>query len=209
MPIQIQEKVKPQRDESIRLEITLTQEQFEELKQTKDLLSHVCPDGSWSAVIAHLAQAHNKKKLIGRVQKNKPINVKAKTEIEDRLNSSRESFANKERANHKSFGLDRLSEHRKSLDSTPRPRQNSATAKLRVKRSNIKITTQRVLLAKANNCCEYRDSKTGQKCESRYQLQVDHIIPIALGGSNDPKNFRILCRTHNLLAARRAGVGIP
>ncbi len=51
--------------------------------------------------------------------------------------------------------------------------------------------------------CEYIDSKTGRRCESTYQLEVDHIVPKALGGRNDPTNLRCLCKQHNLLEAEQ------
>jgi 5-methylcytosine-specific restriction endonuclease McrA len=47
---------------------------------------------------------------------------------------------------------------------------------------------------------------TQQKCQSTYQLQVDHRVPIARGGSNEESNLRVLCRTHNLLAAKQWGL---
>ncbi|MBI4678030.1 MAG: HNH endonuclease [Elusimicrobia bacterium] len=43
----------------------------------------------------------------------------------------------------------------------------------------------------------------GRRCEARGMLEFDHIVPWALGGlSDDPDNIRLLCRTHNQLAAR-------
>lgn len=53
--------VKPQRDDSVRLELTLTQEQMDLLIQTKYLLSHKFPDGKWADVITYLAEKHVKK----------------------------------------------------------------------------------------------------------------------------------------------------
>jgi 5-methylcytosine-specific restriction endonuclease McrA len=44
---------------------------------------------------------------------------------------------------------------------------------------------------------------TGKVCGSRYQVQIDHVIPKAFGGSDDPENLRPLCRQHNLLMAER------
>ena len=53
--------------------------------------------------------------------------------------------------------------------------------------------------------CEYKAQ--GKTCGSRYQVQRDHILPKALGGSDAPENLRYLCRQHNLLAAeQRLGV---
>jgi hypothetical protein len=39
-------------------------------------------------------------------------------------------------------------------------------------------------------------------CGSKHKLQFDHIRPIAKGGATSISNLRLLCQTHNLLAAR-------
>ncbi|WP_413613084.1 DUF222 domain-containing protein [Bdellovibrio sp. HCB-110] len=59
-PIQIHESIKPQKDESVRIEFTLSKEQMEALEQAKSLLSHICPEGTWSEVISYLAKAPEK-----------------------------------------------------------------------------------------------------------------------------------------------------
>ncbi|MGZ3713234.1 MAG: HNH endonuclease signature motif containing protein, partial [Bdellovibrionota bacterium] len=51
--------------------------------------------------------------------------------------------------------------------------------------------------------CTFRDEKTGRTCTSTYQLEDDHIIPRAIGGSDEPENFRFLCKQHNLYEAER------
>jgi 5-methylcytosine-specific restriction endonuclease McrA len=72
------------------------------------------------------------------------------------------------------------------------------------------LVTQHVFKTKKKSSlkafCEYSDPVTGKKCDSNYQLQKDHIIPKAKGGSDDLTNFRTLCRTHNLSEARRWGL---
>lgn len=72
------------------------------------------------------------------------------------------------------------------------------------------LVTQHILKSKKKNnikvCCEYIDPVTARKCDSRYQLQKDHIIPKAKGGGDDARNLRTLCRTHNLSEARRWGL---
>ena len=62
----------------------------------------------------------------------------------------------------------------------------------------------RQVLQKHEGECSYRDPKTGVKCTSRYQIQVDHIRPRALGGTDAPENLRALCRQHNLYEAEQA-----
>ena len=49
--------------------------------------------------------------------------------------------------------------------------------------------------------CSYKDPVTKQKCGSRHQLQVDHILPFALGGETCLENLRLLCRAHNFYQA--------
>jgi hypothetical protein len=51
--------------------------------------------------------------------------------------------------------------------------------------------------------CEFVDPLSGRVCGSKYQIEVDHIHPRALGGSDDVSNLRCLCRKHNLLMAER------
>jgi 5-methylcytosine-specific restriction endonuclease McrA len=41
----------------------------------------------------------------------------------------------------------------------------------------------------------------GKRCDSPWDLEIDHIIPYAKGGGNSPDNLRLLCARHNRLAA--------
>ena len=45
---------------------------------------------------------------------------------------------------------------------------------------------------------------SGGVCGSKTRLELDHIVPLARGGSSTPGNIRILCAFHNQLAARQA-----
>jgi len=51
--------------------------------------------------------------------------------------------------------------------------------------------------------CAFSDPLTKKRCMARHGLQIDHIRPRAQGGTNKPKNLRLLCRTHNQLQAIR------
>ena len=67
------------------------------------------------------------------------------------------------------------------------------------------VRIRRALLKRAQHQCEYVHATTG-RCTSKFQLQVDHQRPLALGGSNIFSNLRILCQQHNLSEARRWGI---
>ncbi len=58
------------------------------------------------------------------------------------------------------------------------------------------------LLERADYQCEYR-GPGGVRCTARIRLEVDHIDPVGKGGSHGEENLRVLCRGHNLLAAKR------
>jgi 5-methylcytosine-specific restriction endonuclease McrA len=44
--------------------------------------------------------------------------------------------------------------------------------------------------------CSFRSSD-GRRCESRFALEIDHRIPLALEGKTNLTNLRLLCRPHN------------
>lgn len=54
--------------------------------------------------------------------------------------------------------------------------------------------------------CTYVSSSTGQRCNSKYFLEIHHKEPFAKGGANSKENLSLLCRTHNnLLACQEYG----
>ncbi|MGZ3818791.1 MAG: HNH endonuclease, partial [Bdellovibrio sp.] len=56
---------------------------------------------------------------------------------------------------------------------------------------------KRLVYARSNGQCEFVGIN-GHRCESRHQLEFDHITAWSKGGSNDELNIQILCRVHNL-----------
>jgi len=44
-------------------------------------------------------------------------------------------------------------------------------------------------------------SPTGRRCSEKCGLELDHIEPFALGGTNEASNLRLLCPAHNQLHA--------
>jgi hypothetical protein len=73
--------------------------------------------------------------------------------------------------------------------------------KIEKQRKAIPMTVQRQIWKRANACCEHLDGSSKTRCTSKFALETDHIISLALGGSNKAENLRLLCRSHN---SRRA-----
>ncbi len=79
---------------------------------------------------------------------------------------------------------------------TARPRASVRPSKP----GHIPAATRREVFARDGEQCTYADSE-GRRCECRTRLELDHIQPRALGGSDDASNLRARCRAHNLHAA--------
>jgi 5-methylcytosine-specific restriction endonuclease McrA len=99
-------------------------------------------------------------------------------------------------------------EVRKSETATSGPevrKSGGATSEAEVrKRIPIRAAVRRTVLKRTNGACAFIDPITKKTCGSRHQIEIDHILPLALGGDNQPENLRTLCREHNRLMAQWA-----
>ncbi|MDE0024719.1 MAG: HNH endonuclease signature motif containing protein [Spirochaetaceae bacterium] len=70
----------------------------------------------------------------------------------------------------------------------------------------IPAPVRREVWRRDQGCCSYVDRYSGRRCSSRYRLEIDHIVPFALGGGEEPGNLRLRCRAHHRLRhAQRHG----
>ncbi len=204
LPIESCEIVKPQRDETVRIEFTVTEEQLKILNKAKDLLSHILPEGSLGEVFIHLAERHVQKTLGRNPKEIENLIAAGKDELELGVNRPKKL----EPANIKTTATEapKIEIRSESAEQAVSQATKETTRSFLSKREHIKLTQRRRLLKKSDYSCEFIDPITKSKCQSTYQLQVDHKIPLARGGSSSEENLRILCRTHNLLMAQRWGL---
>jgi 5-methylcytosine-specific restriction endonuclease McrA len=182
-----QERMTVVNESKARLAVNLSNQTVADLQRIKDLLSHSLPEAGFAEVIAHLA-----KNYLAR---------------EDRKPGDRRL---------KALGR-KMQERDRKADNAPFSRcgvqlrcgggdhdVSKSSHEQRHGRSEVRLTPRRrkQILAR-DGSCTYKDPKTGKICGSTYQLQVDHIHPKALGGSDRDENLRGLCRKHNLLMAEK------
>ena len=97
--------------------------------------------------------------------------------------------------------------------STAKPRVAAGGGKLAVQTSaaksgrSIPAAVKREVWLRDLGCCTYVDRHTGRRCGSRFFLEMDHIVPVALGGGADPGNLTLRCAAHHRYRhdRRRAG----
>ena len=86
------------------------------------------------------------------------------------------------------------------------PSGGSAQPPHRARRSRyIPAPVRREVWRRDGGCCSYVDPHSGRRCGSRFLLQLDHIVPFALGGSAEPGNLRVYCAAHNRFRHREYG----
>lgn len=68
-----------------------------------------------------------------------------------------------------------------------------------VETKSVTPKLRKYILARDGHQCTH--TQDGKRCMATHFLQIDHINPKFLGGTNHPDNLRTLCQAHNLKAA--------
>ena len=221
--VQVKEhtKVKHQADESVRLEVTLSKEQWEKLEEMRALLSQSTKSNNWDHVLEYVAEKviQQKKKVLKKSAANNdaqkatstthhnefvtdPVSAKSKDDTPTNTSDLDRTASNelKEPENCNEFGKS------KPCDNLKKPEPSNDVPSTHFKRTAIPAKTLRALYEQ-QTCCQYVDKKTGLMCQSKWHLQTDHIVPIWAGGDNSLENLQRLCATHNKLRyQKQAGI---
>lgn len=71
-------------------------------------------------------------------------------------------------------------------------------------RRAVPAAVRRAVFQRDKGRCVFKDPRTGQVCGSRNRVELDHIVPVALGGDDSVENLRCLCSAHNKRVAELA-----
>ena len=174
------ERATPQSNSTVRVDINLTQKQFEKLQLIKSLLSHQVPDQKTGEVLEVLFDQFLNKNSFTKSKSTESSVKKSMTEcfMESKVNAKYKDNPIKEALARN----DSLSRY-------------------------IPVSIKKELFKRAEGCCEFV-GKDGVRCHSRYKLQVDHfVVPFSHGGDNSIDNCKIVCASHNAHRASVAGIG--
>ncbi len=89
------------------------------------------------------------------------------------------------------------------------PRTRTSAAKTGVTGRAIPAAVKREVWRRDRGRCRYVDRTSGRRCGSQHLLQIDHVVPYALGGAAEPNNLRLLCAAHHRYRHAGAGCGRP
>ena len=89
-------------------------------------------------------------------------------------------------------------DRKKGIVKKPRPSPARPSASPR----HIPAEVKRAVWARDGKCCRW-PLESGGVCGSTTRLELDHIVPLARGGTSTVSNLRILCAFHNQLAAKQ------
>lgn len=241
----IDEKINPQSDQTVRLEISLTKEQFEKLQTIKNLISHHIPDLNTAKTLEAVfdffisKKQHSSIRIVREVKTRKTenpmnqvktqekakMNVQASVQVKpikmmtpSFMDGMKQSYINQpenedsSKINNKiNIKLNSKLNSKLNIEVEnsvqDRIENNNFRKKINLKRSRyIPIQVKNKVFEKSQGCCEYV-GPSGVRCNSRYQIQIDHHHAFSLGGNNSNQNLRNLCARHNRLAASEQGVG--
>jgi 5-methylcytosine-specific restriction endonuclease McrA len=191
------EKVRAIGEDQVSVQVTFTREQFEKLKRIEELLSHTHIDASNAALLdAAMDVFLEKKDPLKKKDRFKKVVAPHPAQCDTVAEVSHPTHTNQNAPSTQNI-VKPPKKHVKGVRTSERiaPPKRHVMA--------VKPSTRNAVFRKSGGQCEYRDPKTGRRCESRHFLEIDHIHSRALGGTNAPDNLRNLCRTHNLLMAEQ------
>ena len=172
--IQERDVVKVQQDDSVFVSLKISKEQNEKLSEVKSLMSHVNPNPTLAEVFEFLSDFYIAKKKGLKKSQSQKVMTHTKLLKKKVLRNS-------------------LTGHIISKDENAKQHRRGV-----FQRSHIPSSIKNAVKHFANHQCEFQDDKTGRRCESKHQLEIDHKIPKAKGGGDCISNLRVLCKQHNL-----------
>jgi hypothetical protein len=179
--------IQPLSPDRYRIQLLASSDLKRKLELARDLLRHSLPSADWPVIVERALDV-----LIEHTMKRR-FGTKTRVATDARPAATEPSNAQNARGPSTSTGTSMNAE----THCTSSPQGRCPPARY------IPSDVRRIVLARDGARCTWR-GPDGTRCNCRAWLELDHIIPRSLGGSNDPANIRLLCRFHNRLAAEQA-----
>ena len=187
------------------LKVTVSKECIEELNEIRVLLSHKIPSGAFESIIREGFTLIRKK--YGKL--NPIIDQKhGEEELQPETTKFAEEPQSGVTANH-SVDRERFSgEPQQGVVANHSVDHERFSGEPQVTENNgnynryIPMLLQREIWKQAHGRCTFQ-STDGIRCNSKYQLEFEHILPVSRGGESTRENLTLLCKNHNLWRAKK------
>ena len=201
--IQDRDVVKVQQDESVYVSLKLSKEQNEKIKEVKSLMSHINPNPTFAEVFEYLADFYvakkkGLKKIQTQTQTQTAIEVQSNTEVRSSHLQGRSLGGNSVQSNQKKTIKNKIQRNPITGHVIIKGENAKQHRSAVFQRAHIPSSIKNAVKYFANHQREFIDDKTGRRCLSKHQLEIDHKIPKTKGGGDCMTNLRVLCKQHNL-----------
>ena len=206
MSVQVFEKQRALSEDLTEIKLVIDKDLKAKLDELMHLMSHQNPEQSYVELLKLLVtKAHKSLKAKTECKVSKPA-VMEPAVMEPTVEYKKSKFVLKNLAaqNRQSAVTDKnLAQTRKALitshsDVGSDP-TNTVRSRMIVKKTTryIPAAVKRYVWKRDQGCCQYLDPRSNRKCESKYQLQLDHLQRYRDWGQHNPENLRLLCANHN------------
>lgn len=189
-----QEKIRAVTASRSEIKFTVKDVTLQKLQQLKDLVGDLPLETLFDQALDVLLLVEKKKRGVLpatiRETKNKAL-TKSEAQVTNFIHAAQGRPADKAPA-------------KKSIEV-----KNQTQTKVQLRSRFIPIEFKRLVFARSKGQCEFADPRVKTRCHSRFRLQIDHVLPFALGGETKASNLRHLCSAHNLRMAIQAGLHEP
>jgi hypothetical protein len=116
--------------------------------------------------------------------------------IDPARKTARVSSSKSDESSVQSAHPDPISKEASSTSTTStEPKQSTNTSEENAPSRYVPVALRKALQERSGGRCEYVSPQTGRRCESRFQLQVEHKIPFSCGGPTTLENCAYFCFT--------------
>lgn len=183
------------------------QELLNKIEELKNLLSHKHVNPNFNELLHSLAdlalvEVKRRKKIFSKSELKKVQSAQSVISDEIKINKPNINLKTYAKQETQKQEVQKQRAQNKTIDFLTNKRLTSAPKKPCSKFNHknqryIHPTVKNEVWFRDGGCCSYRNPQTKRRCESKYQLEFDHIKPVAMGGKSDINNIRLLCREHN------------